>query len=49
MYPQKRKLGLSTLVVLLSLIFLGSLLGLICMVLCILFTMTLKFACEIDQ
>lgn len=41
-----RKLGLSTLVVFLSLIFWGSLLGLIGMVLCIPFTMTLKFACE---
>jgi AI-2 transport protein TqsA len=41
-----RKLGLSTLVVFLSLIFWGSLLGLIGVVLCIPFTMTLKFAFE---
>lgn len=41
-----RRLGLSTLVVFLSLIFWGSLLGLIGVVLCIPFTMTLKFACE---
>ncbi|MFA6457617.1 MAG: AI-2E family transporter [Bacteroidota bacterium] len=40
------KLGLSTLVVFLSLMFWGSLLGPIGMVLCIPFTMTLKFACE---
>jgi AI-2 transport protein TqsA len=49
MYPRKRKLGLSTLVVLLSLIFWGSLLGLVGLVLCIPFTMTLKFACEINE
>jgi predicted PurR-regulated permease PerM len=41
-----RKLGLSTLVVFLSLIFWGSLLGLIGVVLCIPFTMTMKFAFE---
>ena len=41
-----RRLGLSTLVVFLSLVFWGSLLGLIGVVLCIPFTMTLKFACE---
>lgn len=41
-----RRLGLSTLVVFLSLIFWGSLLGLIGVVLCIPFTMTLKFVCE---
>jgi predicted PurR-regulated permease PerM len=41
-----RKLGLSTLVVFLSLIFWGSLLGPIGVVLCIPFTMTLKFAFE---
>jgi predicted PurR-regulated permease PerM len=41
-----RKLGLSTLVVFLSLIFWGSLLGTIGVILCIPFTMTLKFAFE---
>jgi predicted PurR-regulated permease PerM len=41
-----RRLGLSTLVVFLSMIVWGSLLGLIGVVLCIPFTMTLKFACE---
>ena len=41
-----RRLGLSTLVVFLSLVFWGSLLGPIGMVLCIPLTMTLKFACE---
>lgn len=41
-----RGVGLSTLVVFLSLIFWGNLLGLIGMVLCIPFTMTLKFALE---
>ncbi len=40
------KLGLSTLVVVLSLIFWGSLLGSVGVVLCIPFTMTLKFAFE---
>jgi AI-2 transport protein TqsA len=44
-----RKLGLSTLVVFLSLIFWGSLLGPIGVVLCIPFTMTLKFACESSE
>ena len=41
-----RRLGLSTLVVFLSLIFWGSLLGLIGMVLSVPFTMALKFVCE---
>ncbi|HEY6010838.1 MAG TPA: AI-2E family transporter [Nitrospirota bacterium] len=44
-----RKLGLSTLVVFLSLVFWGSLLGPVGMVLCIPLTMTLKFACENNQ
>ena len=44
-----QKLGLSTLVVFLSLIFWGSLLGLIGMVLCVPFTMTLKFALESSE
>jgi predicted PurR-regulated permease PerM len=43
------RLGLSTLVVFLSLIFWGSLLGLIGVVLRIPFTMTLKFACENNE
>ncbi len=41
-----RKLGLSTLVVFLSLIFWGGLLGLIGIILCVPLTMTLKFAFE---
>jgi predicted PurR-regulated permease PerM len=41
-----KRLGLSTLVVFLSLMFWGSVLGPIGMVLCIPFTMTIKFACE---
>jgi AI-2 transport protein TqsA len=41
-----RRLGLSMLVVFLSLIFWGSLLGPVGMVLCIPLTMTLKFACQ---
>jgi AI-2 transport protein TqsA len=41
-----RRLGLSTLVVILSLIFWGGLLGIIGIVLCIPLTMALKFACE---
>jgi predicted PurR-regulated permease PerM len=44
-----RRLGLSTLVVFLSLVFWGSLLGMIGVVLCIPFTMTLKFACEFNK
>lgn len=44
-----QKLGLSTLVVFLSLVFWGSLLGPIGMVLCIPLTMTLKFACENNE
>jgi AI-2 transport protein TqsA len=44
-----QKLGLSTLVVFLSLIFWGSLLGLIGMVLCVPFTMALKFALESSE
>ncbi len=44
-----RKLGLSTLVVFLSLIFWGQLLGPIGVVLCIPFTMTLKFAFECNE
>jgi AI-2 transport protein TqsA len=44
-----RRLGLSTLVVFLSLIFWGSLLGLIGAILCIPLTMTLKFAFESNE
>jgi AI-2 transport protein TqsA len=44
-----RQLGLSTLVVFLSLIFWGGLLSLIGVVLCIPFTMTLKFAFESNE
>jgi AI-2 transport protein TqsA len=44
-----RKLGLSTLVVFLSLVFWGRLLGLIGVVLCIPLTMTLKFVFESSQ
>ncbi len=44
-----RKLGLSTLVVFLSLIFWGNLLGPIGVILCIPFTMTLKFAFESNE
>ncbi len=44
-----RRLGLSTLVVFLSLIFWGSLLGLVGAVLCIPLTMTLKFAFESNE
>ncbi len=41
-----RRLSMSTLVVFLSLIFWGSLLGFVGVVLCVPLTMTLKFACE---
>jgi predicted PurR-regulated permease PerM len=41
-----RKLGLSTVVVIISMSFWGSLLGIAGVVLCIPLTMTLKFACE---
>lgn len=44
-----RRLHLSTLVVFLSLLFWGSLLGPVGMVLCIPLTMTVKFACESDS
>jgi len=44
-----RRLGLSTLVVILSLIFWGGLLNLIGVVLCIPLTMTVKFACENNE
>jgi AI-2 transport protein TqsA len=44
-----RKLGLSTLVVFVSLIFWGSLLGLIGAILCIPLTMTIKFAFESNE
>ena len=44
-----QRLGLSTLVVFLSLMFWGSVLGPIGMVLCIPLTMTLKFACENNE
>jgi predicted PurR-regulated permease PerM len=44
-----RKLGLSTLVVFLSLVFWGSLLGPIGVILCVPLTMMLKFACENNE
>jgi AI-2 transport protein TqsA len=44
-----RRLGLSTLVVFLSLMFWGGLLGLIGVVLCIPLTMTVKFICENNE
>jgi predicted PurR-regulated permease PerM len=44
-----QKLGLSTLVVFISLLFWGSLLGLIGMVLCVPFTMALKFSLESNE
>jgi predicted PurR-regulated permease PerM len=44
-----QSLGLSTLVVFLSLVFWGALLGPVGMVLCIPLTMTLKFACENNE
>src|ERR1051326_681376 len=44
-----RRLGLSTLVVFLSLIFWGSMLGPIGMILCVPITMTLKFGLEINK
>lgn len=44
-----RSVGLSTLVVFLSLVLWGNLLGLIGMVLCVPFTMTLKFALERNE
>lgn len=44
-----RRFGLSTLVVFLSLMIWGSLLGPIGVILCIPFTMTLKFACESSE
>jgi predicted PurR-regulated permease PerM len=44
-----RKLGLSTLVVIVSLIFWGGLLGIVGVALCIPLTMTLKFACENNE
>ena len=44
-----RKLGLSTLVVIVSLMFWGSLLGICGVVLCIPLTMTLKFVCENNE
>ncbi len=44
-----RKFGLSTLVVFISLLFWGSLLGVIGGILCIPLTMTLKFACESNE
>lgn len=44
-----KRVGLSTLVVFLSLIFWGSLLGLIGMVLCVPFTMALKYVLEINE
>jgi predicted PurR-regulated permease PerM len=44
-----RKLGLSTLVVIVSLIFWGGLLGIVGVALCIPLTMTLKFVCENNE
>jgi AI-2 transport protein TqsA len=44
-----RSVGLSTLIVFLSLVFWGNLLGLIGMILCIPFTMTLRFALESNE
>lgn len=44
-----RRLGLSTLVVFLSLVFWGNLLGLVGAVLCIPLTMTVKFAFESNE
>jgi predicted PurR-regulated permease PerM len=44
-----RRLGMSTLVVFLSLIFWGSLLGLVGALLCVPLTMTVKLACESSE
>jgi|ERR1041384_2457669 predicted PurR-regulated permease PerM len=44
-----RRLGLSTLVVFLSLVFWGSVLGPVGLILCVPLTMTLKFACESSE